>query len=571
MLQRFKEEISRLVFATANTTGLELAVFDENSDIIAATDEYLVKKGNSVHKPSLMEVISSGNILVNKPGHMPSCKGCRFQNHCPSTIEILNTINSNGRPVGVLSFTSFTPEGHEMLTKNLNSYIDLVADLSHVISMLIQNQAAEPGNSTALEEAMKLCSETILITDKNGNLTYASENAKALLPACALYTINLWSLFPSIAPNKSIHRELQSMHVEIGERIFNGTLKPILDNGSLAGYILKLEQAALKKTTGSHQNEKAFNIELFLLGESREMGNCRSQILRIAKSDSTVIINGETGTGKELAAKSIHNLSPRSRHPFISINCASIPESLFESELFGYEEGAFTGAKRGGKPGKFELAQMGTLFLDEIGELPHYMQAKLLRVLQEHCVERVGSTRTIPIDVRIIAATNQNLEEMIQEKKFRADLFFRLNVIPLTMPSLRERMGDSVVLADHFLEKHCKRQKREMEGFHPEVIELLSSYSWPGNVRELENAIEYAIHMEDTPHISQKALPSYVTAVHQTSTLEEPMRAQKKLVKDLLNRHGWNRSGKEKTAEELKISLRTLYRKMKEWEIEKSE
>jgi len=568
MLHRFKEEITRLVFATANTTGLELAVFDENSDIIAATEEYLLKKGNSVHKPSLLEVISSGNILVNKPGHMPSCKGCRFQNHCPSTIEVLNTINSNGRPVGVLSFTSFTPEGHEMLTKNLNSYIDLVADLSHVISMMLQNQAAEPGNSAVLEEAMNFSSENILITDKNGNLTFASESAKALLPACALYTINLWSLFPSIAPNKSIRQELQTMHVEIGERVLNGTLKPILDHGSLVGYILKLEQSSQKKVSGSRQNDKAFSIELFLLGESKEMESCRSQIKRIAKSDSTVIINGETGTGKELAAKSIHNLSHRSRHPFISINCASIPESLFESELFGYEEGAFTGAKRGGKPGKFEMAQMGTLFLDEIGELPHYMQAKLLRVLQEHCVERVGSTRTIPIDVRIIAATNQNLEEMIREKKFRADLFFRLNVIPLIMPPLRDRLGDSTILAEHFLVKHCKKQNRKIEGFEFDVEEILASYEWPGNVRELENAIEYAIHMEDSPQISAMSLPSYVSPNTKIHPMEESLRLQQQILKDLLNRYGWTKSGKEKVAEELKISLRTLYRRISDWNIE---
>ena len=576
MLDKYKEEITRLVLSMSHISNLEIAVFNENSNIIAATDEYLHKKGNSVHKPSLMEVISNGNILVNKPGHMPSCKGCRFQDNCPSTIEILNTINSNGRPVGVISFTSFTPEGHDRMIQNLDSYIDLVADLSHMISMFTQNDGFESVNNSTYEEALKLSNETLLVTDKNGSVTFASESAKTLLPDCTLYSISLWSLFPSLALNKSIKHEIQTMHIEIGERVFDGMLKPILEKGSVSGYVLKLESSSKKKLSKHLQNEKAFNIELFLLGESSEIEKCRDSIVRFSKSDSTVIISGETGTGKELAARSIHNLSKRSRHPFISVNCASIPESLFESELFGYEEGAFTGAKRGGKPGKFELAQMGTLFLDEIGELPHFMQAKLLRVLQEHYVERVGGTRTIPIDVRIITATNQNLEEMIREKRFRADLFFRLNVIPLVMPPLSERSGDPGLLAAHFLVKHCKRQNRKIIGFHQGVTEILSSYHWPGNVRELENAIEYAINMEESDRISVGSLPAYLTALNciperldsEQSRISSSFKNSKdlleqQLIRELLNHYGWDGIGKEKAASKMGVSLRTFYRKIK--------
>lgn len=557
MLINHKEEIQRLVRSTAALTGLEIAVFDENSDIISATEAYIEKKGNSVHKPSLMEVISSGNILVNKPGRMPSCVGCRFQENCPSTIEILNTIYSSGRPVGVISFTSFTEEGHNRLTESLNTYIDLVSDLSHVISLFTHESREITEVNPLYVETLKHMKETLFLANEIGSILFASEGAKTLLPSCTLNTMNLFSLFPELASSRTVKRTPQIIHLDIGSTSFSGELIPIHHGGEHRGYLLKLSsegKSLRKKTTVP---EKAFQIDRYLLGKSTEMAHTRDRIQRISASDSTVIIHGETGTGKELAARSIHNLSRRSRHPFVSINCASIPETLFESELFGYEEGAFTGAKRGGKPGKFELAQMGTLFLDEIGELPLYMQAKLLRVLQDHSVERVGGTRGIPVDVRIIAATNRNLEVMIREETFRSDLYFRLNVIPLEMPPLRDRIGDALFLASHFLEKHSLKENRSFHGFTKEAAQLLASYDWPGNVRELENAVEYGMHMEDTPFISPESLPPYVRMK------SHRLQSEKEKIRGLIDRYGDDLAGKEKAAAEMGISLRTLYRKLK--------
>ncbi len=200
---------------------------------------------------------------------------------------------------------------------------------------------------------------------------------------------------------------------------------------------------------------------------------------KISKSDYTVLITGESGTGKELMAQSIHNESLRSKQPFIAINCAAMPENLLESELFGYEEGAFTGALKGGKKGLFEQAHNGTIFLDEIGDMPIYLQTKLLRVLQENQVMRVGGESVIDIDVRVVAATNKNLLEMIRQEKFRADLYYRINVLPINIPSLRERKEDISMMLNYFMKK-----KRHISD---EAKEILNKYSWPGNIRELKN------------------------------------------------------------------------------------
>ncbi|AET69935.1 PAS domain S-box [Desulfosporosinus orientis DSM 765] len=221
------------------------------------------------------------------------------------------------------------------------------------------------------------------------------------------------------------------------------------------------------------------------------------QARRYATSDSTILINGETGTGKELFARALHSASGRANAAFVPINCAAIPDTLLESELFGYAEGAFTGAVKGGKPGLFELANGGTLFLDEVGDVSAHLQVKLLRVLQEQRVRRVGSNKEVAIDVRIIAATNRSLEKMVAEKTFREDLFYRLNVIPLQIPPLRERFEDIRLLSNLFLKRYAEKLQRPLKGFSPSALQRLESYNWPGNVRELKNIIERAVNLVD--------------------------------------------------------------------------
>jgi transcriptional regulator with GAF, ATPase, and Fis domain len=229
-----------------------------------------------------------------------------------------------------------------------------------------------------------------------------------------------------------------------------------------------------------------------IVGTSASLRRVLRLVEVVAPTDANVLILGETGTGKELIANAIHRLSPRKNQPFVTLNCAAIPTGLLESELFGYEKGAFTGAL-GQKLGRFEMAQRGSLFLDEVGDIPLELQPKLLRALQEKSFERLGGTRTIPIDVRLIAATNRNLSQMMADKAFRADLYYRLNVFPITVPPLRDRPEDIPILARHFTRKYARKMGREIDKIPPETMRALVNCSWPGNVRELENFIERAV------------------------------------------------------------------------------
>ncbi|MBU0973449.1 MAG: sigma 54-interacting transcriptional regulator, partial [Proteobacteria bacterium] len=278
-----------------------------------------------------------------------------------------------------------------------------------------------------------------------------------------------------------------------------------------------------------------------------------------------------------LLAKAIHTSGARSGGPFVPVNCASIPETLFESELFGYEEGAFTGAKKGGKPGRFELAEGGTLFLDEIGEMPLHLQVKLLNVLQDSFLQRVGGIRTTPIDVRVIAATNQDLSSLVRKKRFRADLFYRLNVIPMDLPPLSDRKEDINLLATAFLIQSNQNTGKNIRRFSNPVMAAFHAHDWPGNIRELQNIIEYSVNMEDSDTLTLESLPHRFLAYR--SLLPDPklsspplpgpdirsaaMTAQLGTILACLDRYGHDVQGKTQAARELGISLRTLYRKLK--------
>ncbi|MCR4397828.1 MAG: sigma 54-interacting transcriptional regulator [Firmicutes bacterium] len=272
---------------------------------------------------------------------------------------------------------------------------------------------------------------------------------------------------------------------------------PIRAGGADKGYVVTFTNAKkiqrlerrIRTETCSKGLVARFTLK-DILGNSPAIVECRERIIQYAPTDSTVLILGETGSGKELAAQSIHNASARRSGPFVAVNCAALPETLLESELFGYAEGAFTGARKGGKPGLFELAHGGSIFLDEIGEVSRRLQARLLRVIQEREVMRIGDDRVLPVDVRIIAATNHDLRRDVETGKFRRDLFFRLDVLSLTIPPLRARAGDVLILANEFLARFGARLKKDLEPFGAEDGALLQSYSWPGNVRELENLVE---------------------------------------------------------------------------------
>lgn len=311
-----------------------------------------------------------------------------------------------------------------------------------------------------------------------------------------------------------------------------------------------------------------------ILGASKIIENIKKIAKKAAANDFTVLLTGETGTGKEIFANAIHYASRRKNKPLIRINCAAIPHDLFESELFGYVEGAFTGAKRGGKKGKMELANGGTLFLDEIGDMPMFMQVKLLRVLQERELERVGGEKTIPIDIRVIAATNKNLLDEIEQRRFRADLYYRLNVISIAIPPLRERREDIKIFICKFLET-INRQYFTNVSLSQEAEETLTSYTWPGNVRELKNTIERAYTLSNNNIILNAHLPSHIfskSKLKNTSngqSLNEMMSLiEKELLIEAIEK---NNKNMRKTAQSLGIHRSTLYKKIEQYEIKRDD
>ncbi|ETI59919.1 sigma-54 interaction domain-containing protein [Marinomonas profundimaris] len=327
-------------------------------------------------------------------------------------------------------------------------------------------------------------------------------------------------------------------------------------------------RASSKVNTGAsfHLND--------IIGDSQAIKSLSAKVTQVASGDVTVLIRGESGTGKELYAHAIHQLSDRAEFPFIKVNCAAIPENLLESELFGYEEGAFTGAKKGGKPGKFQLANGGTLFLDEIGDLPLLMQAKLLRVLQDREVESVGGTQSTPLNIRLITATHRPLESLIESGVFREDLYYRINVVAIDLPPLRERREDIAKLADFFLQKLSRRTGRRAPKLTVQALTAMLAYNWPGNIRELENVMEAAFYTSHDRKIPLSLLPAQLSQtehntpenqasqgiIQSTGSLKDQLnQAEKNIINAALIECDDNRT---KAAKKLGISKSTFYEKL---------
>lgn len=363
------------------------------------------------------------------------------------------------------------------------------------------------------------------------------------------------------------------------DREYMVDMAPIILNGEVVGAVSvcksltevdklsqELKRQREKVETLKSRMNRAYEAKYTfkdIIGKSDKVKKAISIAEKASASSFPVLITGESGTGKELFAQSIHNKSERSGRAFVPVNCAAIPSSLLESELFGYGEGAFTNAKKNGKPGLFEVAHEGTLFLDEIGDMPSSLQAKLLRVLQEKKLRRVGETKEREIDVRIIAATHRNIEQLVHKKHFREDLFYRLNVIRIEVPPLRERKEDISILIES--------QASEFTSyiFEEEAVRVLRNYEWPGNIRELKNTVDYATCMADNEQITVENLPSFIVKKgeknkEESETLQEMIRRrEKEYIQKALSTCGRDIEGKKKAAELLGISLATLYNKLK--------
>lgn len=547
----------------AHTLKVEVAVFGRDARLLYATPTYLKKKGNAVHAPSIHEVVGCGHVLVNKPGEMPSCIGCRFKDNCPSTIELLCCINVGGDILGVVTLTSFTKEGHTRISSDTQVYLDAATELALLIGRFAHASLQAPSMANPddyIRDILEISTNAMILTDPNGIILHYNQSAAKLLDYCELSVASLWHIFPEDTVNQ-ILEGIKFHEKEISTKFFQSklTTKAIQSGKRTAAYAIRLSD----ETFGSAPDTEFISR---IIGSSPELQTVHRLIRKLADSPTPVLINGETGTGKELVARAIHEQSKRRQYPFVAINCSSVPESLFESEMFGYEEGSFTGAKKGGKIGKLEMAQGGTLFLDELGELPLTMQPKLLRVLQEYELERVGSTKKIPLNIRIIAATNKDLSEMLHNGAFRDDLYYRIGVISIDLPPLRRRKSDIMPIAAHYLHALKKKLASPVTGFDGEVEALFLSYHWPGNVRELQNVVEYTANLCETATVSMRDLPpkmlenyNLFKSSHEKNSLQAE---EQRRIKALLEQYGYTLEGKTQIAKSLGISLRTLYRRM---------
>lgn len=475
------------------------------------------------------------------------------------------------------------------------TYFTITTDQSQLLlPMIISTAKAIEDNIKHKELRKQLSSNTyytfaimnslkfgVIAINLKGEIQYANDFASHILNIKhkELMDINIGSL---ITDWKDLFEQFQKTQLILNEETnfqkkkkkekFNLSIFPIYDkNNKLIGMVNSIREmhkvyGLINKYTGANARYTFDDI----ISQSKLMKNIISFTKKISNSPSTVLLEGESGTGKEVMAQSIHNYSSRKDNGFVAINCAAIPETLIESELFGYDEGAFTGAKKGGQPGKFELANGGTIFLDEIGEMRPEMQVKLLRALQESAITRVGGDKVIPVDVRIISATNKDLKQEVDTGNFRLDLYYRLNVIPIKLPPLRERKEDIPTLIKHFLNKKARLLKKSKPNLKYRTLQELLDYDWPGNIRELENHIEKIVNFNGeytlvkTPileHTGEKFEREQKAGEIITFTLEE---MEKKTIIRTLKMMNGNIS---KTAKTLGIGRNTLYLKLKKYDI----
>ncbi|GKG94088.1 sigma-54-dependent Fis family transcriptional regulator [Desulfovibrionaceae bacterium] len=464
--------------------------------------------------------------------------------------------------------------------------------MMHVHTLGLVRQAAETVTSQLRErERMRDLATTnqylraliesdsrgIVTVDSHGRIVQTNRSARRLfsLPVSPAgrdfedFTGGRSGVLEHLATGKSFKaREILARHS--GMTHF-ASFDPIcMSNGEVVGGLLTVQEkkevmGMAVEVTGSHAH---FTFDS-ILGSSACLGQALRHARIAAASTAPVLLCGETGTGKELFAQAIHNGGERRNRPFVAINCGAIPKELLESELFGYEEGAFTGARKGGRPGKFELADSGTLFLDEIGDMPFDMQVKLLRVLQTGEIQRVGGLRTVPVDLRVISATNKDLRQAIEQQKFRADLYYRISTLNILVPPLRERPEDILPLAEYFIQRHRLRLNKPTAVLPPDTAAMLTAHAWPGNVRQLESAVERAMHLAEGGDLlaehfgiaglerTRQAAPSEPSGGPGQGTLED---LEQRAVAEALARHNGNIRAASRA---LGVSRPTLYRKLK--------
>ncbi|MCB4479772.1 sigma-54-dependent Fis family transcriptional regulator [Escherichia coli] len=581
VLMQIQPTIQRFARMLASVLQLEVEIVDENLCRVAGTGAYGKFLGRQLSGNSrlLRHVLETKTEkVVTQSRFDPLCEGCDSKENCREKAFLGTPVILQDRCVGVISLIAVTHEQQEHISDNLREFSDYVRHISTIfVSKLLEDQGPGDNISKIFATMIDNMDQGVLVVDDDNRVQFVNQTALKTL---------------GVVQNNIIGKPIRFRPLTFESNFTHGHMQHIVswdDKSELIIGQLHNIQGRQLFLMAFHQSHTSFSVANApdephieqLVGECRVMRQLKRLISRIAPSPSSVMVVGESGTGKEVVARAIHKLSGRRNKPFIAINCAAIPEQLLESELFGYVKGAFTGASANGKTGLIQAANTGTLFLDEIGDMPLMLQAKLLRAIEAREILPIGASSPIQVDIRIISATNQNLAQFIAEGKFREDLFYRLNVIPITLPPLRERQEDIELLVHYFLHLHTRRQGSVYPGIAPDVVEILRKHRWPGNLRELSNLMEYLVNVVPSGEVIDSTLlppnllnngtteQSDVTEVSEAhlalddaggTALEE---MEKQMIREALSRH----NSKKQVADELGIGIATLYRKIKKYEL----
>lgn len=575
-------------------SGFDMAIEDSEGFVLCGTGHWVEKVGTYRPSGSYFDLtLKKGeSYTCTETKKSPQCYKCPLREECPYSFTASAPIIIDGEVAGLIGYLGYHYAQKESFLKRQSVLMDVLNELTSLAKTLCSDTDKQDFGPTSkiYVEILNELNEGVMLLDSRLRVTYANRAASSILDVVSndLLGKKLKTKLPEVAAAFS-HFETKtssSKDKEINKfnKIFNsdlyGTMSLHQWDRENTRFVIFKDNAFDTHRSNNMTIADSIDTAVFndIIGESKTIKDTKAAAARLAQNDTSILIYGETGVGKELFARAIHRGSKRSGNPFVVVNCAAIPEALAESELFGYEKGAFSGANLDGKRGKFEIAEGGTLLLDEVGELPFHLQSKLLRAVEQLEVEKVGATKPGKIDVRIIAATNRDLKSLIVEGKFREDLYYRLNVMPLKIPPLRERLEDIPLLIEHFL-NHCDNRKRNLYFyFTTELIGSLLAYDWPGNVRELINFCQYLtinyregpITIADLPPDLYETLSNTTgpdtkkTKSKNSSQSKRTLRSvDKMLIFQALEKYGSDTAGKRKAAAEIGISLSTLYRKIK--------
>ncbi|MDO5725144.1 MAG: sigma 54-interacting transcriptional regulator [Tissierellia bacterium] len=574
VLFKIQDSVIKYANIISKISKVDVEVMDENYYRVAGTGIFKdkINKDMSLESFVYTNVLKTGETsIVKNPGKEKICEACPNKEDCVETFEISTPINLRGKTIGVIGMMSSDIEHRELILDNLDDYLELLSQIAEFISAkAFEYMETKEIKETvsALEDVTKHLEQGVLIVDDKNTLISINKSAKEQL---RLKESILGSKI-AIEFTGDVIDDLKEYHVKIANR--NYTL--IGDLVDLNRKNTRYKKVLIFSDLVSLRNQLNKNITVVnplaidqIIGTSEKTMRLKEEILKISKTNSTVLITGESGTGKEMVATAIWKSSNRADKPFVAVNCGAIPEPLLESELFGYVKGAFTGADSKGRIGKFELANNGIIFLDEIGDMPLYLQVKLLRVLQDRKITRIGSNHLIDLDIRVIAATNKNLEKMIEEKKFREDLYYRLNVIPINISPLRERREDILPIIELLIDRYSKLSSKTYRYIDDEAIKALQKYNWPGNVRELENTIEFMINMMESDGVLDlKTIPENILYDEEENQMRDIMRIdelEQREIKKALDIYGHSTEAKNVIAKKLGIGIATLYRKLEKY------